>query len=187
LSTADTPLTIDLSGAEIDRVSVNAVEIASDYNGFFITIPATALVIGNNEIQVEYRHAYGKDGTGLHRFTDPEDGLTYLYTYLWPYYANRLFPAFDQPNLKATFDLQVEAPADWTVVSTAPGTISESSDSISTWTFATTPKMSTYIFSLHAGPYRIWEDMAGDVPMRLFARQSLSEYVAVDEWFEVTA
>ena len=186
LSAADSPLTIDLSGAEIDRISVNAVEITSDYNGFFITIPATALVIGSNEIQVEYRHAYGKDGTGLHRFTDPEDGLTYLYTYLWPYYANRLFPAFDQPNLKATFDLQVKAPADWTVVSTAPGTISESSDSISTWTFVTTPKMSTYVFSLHAGPYEVWEEMAGDVPMRLFARQSLSEYVAVEEWFEIT-
>lgn len=186
LSTTDTPLTIDLSGADIDRISVNAVEIASDYNGFFITIPATALVIGSNEVQVEYRHAYGKDGTGLHRFTDPEDGLTYLYTYLWPYYANRLFPAFDQPNLKATFDLEVKAPADWTVVSTAPGIISETSDTISTWSFGKTPKMSTYIFSLHAGPYRMWEEMAGDVPMRLFARQSLSEYVAVEEWFQIT-
>ena len=186
LSTADAPLTIDLSGAEIDRISVNTVEITNDYNGFFITIPAKALIIGSNEIRVEYRHAFGKDGTGLHRFTDPEDGLTYLYTYLWPYYANRLFPAFDQPNLKATFDLQVKAPADWKVVSTAPGTISESSDSISSWSFATTPKMSTYIFSLHAGPYRVWEDMAGDVPMRLFARQSISEYVAVEEWFDIT-
>jgi len=186
LSAADTPLTIDLSRAEIDRINVNGSDIATDYNGFFITIPPTALLVGGNEVIIEYRHDYGKDGTGLHRFTDPEDGLTYFYTYLWPYYANRLFPAFDQPNLKATFDLQVKAPAEWTVVSTAPGTISESNDSVSTWTFATTPKMSTYIFSLHAGPYRVWEEMAGDVPMRLFARQSLAEYVAVDEWFEVT-
>ena len=186
LSDIDTPLTIDLSGAEVDRVVVNGAEISSKYNGFFITIPAVTLQIGSNEIQVEYRHQYGKDGTGLHRFTDPEDGLSYLYTYLWPYYANRLFPAFDQPNLKATFDLQVKAPAAWTVVSTATGSVSESNGSVSTWTFATTPKMSTYIFSLHAGPYKFWEEMAGDVPMRLFARQSLAEYVAVEEWFEIT-
>ena len=112
--------------------------------------------------------------------------MTYLYSYLWPYYANRLFPAFDQPNLKATFDLQVMAPENWTVVSTAAGTISETAGSVSTWDFATTPKMSTYIFSLHAGPYRVWEDMAGDVPIRLFARQSLAGYVAVDEWVEIT-
>ena len=186
LSDINTPLTIDLSGAEVDRVVVNGAEINTRYNGFFITIPVAALQIGSNEIEVEYRHRYGKDGTGLHRFTDPEDGLSYLYTYLWPYYANRLFPAFDQPNLKATFDLQVKAPAAWTVVSTAPGSVSESIDSVSTWTFATTPKMSTYVFSLHAGPYQVWEDTAGDVPMRLFARQSLAEYVAIEEWFDIT-
>ncbi len=186
LTTADTALTVDLSGAEIDRIVVNGKENTAQYNGFFITVPANALLIGHNEIQVEYRHSYDKDGTGLHRFTDPEDGLTYLYTYLWPYYANRLFPAFDQPNLKATFDLQVRAPESWSVVSTAPGSVSESSDSASTWTFATTPSMSTYIFSLHAGPYRVWEDMAGEVPVRLFARRSLAEYVQVEEWFEIT-
>ena len=186
LSVVDAPLTIDLSGAEVDRFVVNGIDISPDYNGFFITIPAMALIIGSNELQVEYRHRYDKDGTGLHRFTDPEDGLTYLYTYLWPYYANRLFPAFDQPNLKATFDLQVRVPESWVVVSTATGAVSENSDGVSTWTFATTPRMSTYVFSLHAGPYRIWEDRAGEIPIRLFARQSLADYVAVDEWFEIT-
>jgi aminopeptidase N len=186
LSTTDSPLTVDLAGAEIDRIVVNGKVDTAQYNNFFITVPAEALLVGNNEIQVEYRHNYSRDGTGLHRFTDPEDGLTYLYTYLWPYYANRLFPAFDQPNLKATFDLQVRAPESWTVVSTGSGSVKESNDSVSTWKFDTTPKMSTYIFSLHAGPYKIWEEMAGDVPIRLFARQSLAEYVQVEEWFDIT-
>ncbi len=186
LLSADAPLTIDLSGAQPRRIAVNRIEVDAEYNGFFITIPKDTMVVGNNELEVDYQHPYSKDGTGLHRFTDPEDGLTYLYTYLWPYYANRLFPAFDQPNLKATFDLKVKAPEGWTVVSTSPGEVSESSESVSTWTFSTTPKMSTYIFSLHAGPYKVWEEMAGDVPIRLFARQSLAEYVTVDEWFEVT-
>jgi len=186
LSGTDTALTIDFTGAEIDRIVANGVELSTGYNGFFITLPAEDLVDGSNELLIDYRHAFSKDGTGLHRFTDPEDGLTYLYTYLWPYYANRLFPAFDQPNLKATFDLQVKAPEEWTVVSTMAGKVSETSDSVSTWTFATTPKLSTYVFSLHAGPYRVWEEMASDVPIRLLARQSLAEYVAVDEWFEIT-
>lgn len=186
LNNTDTPLTIDFAGAEISRLVVNGAEINADYNGFFITVPGSTMVVGSNEIQVDYHHPYDKDGTGLHRFTDPEDGLTYLYTYLWPYYANRLFPAFDQPNLKATFDLQVRAPADWTVVSTTAGTISETAGEVSTWVFATTARMSTYIFSLHAGPYAVWEEMAGDIPMRLFSRQSLARYVATDEWFDVT-
>jgi len=186
LNGADSPLTVDFSGADIDRMVVNGHEMNADYNGFFITLPSDALVSGENTLEVEYRHDYDRDGTGLHRFTDPEDGLTYLYTYLWPYYANRLFPSFDQPNLKATFDLEVEAPSDWTVISTASGRVNASDGPASTWTFDTTARMSTYIFSLHAGPYHVWEDMAGDIPIRLFARQSLARYVAADEWLEVT-
>ena len=119
LSSAEAPLTIDFSGAELARVVVNGTEISTQYNGFFITIPADVMLVGSNDLEVEYQHPYSKDGTGLHHFKDPEDGLTYVYTYLWPYYANRLFPAFDQPNLKATFDLQVKVPEDWVVVSTA--------------------------------------------------------------------
>ena len=42
------------------------------------------------------------------------------------------------------------------------------------------------MFSLHAGPYKIWRDDSGDVPLRLMARQSLAQYVEVDEWFEIT-
>jgi aminopeptidase N len=186
LSSADAPLTLDFSGAEIARMLANGSEIKTDYNGYFIHLPAKVLKTGSNEVLVEYSHRYDKDGTGLHRFTDTEDGRTYLYTYLWPYYANRLFPSFDQPNLKATFDLKVNAPKDWTVVSTATGQVSSSEDTVQTWTFETTPKMSTYIFSLHAGPFRIWEEMAGEVPIRLFARQSLAEFVAAEEWLELT-
>jgi aminopeptidase N len=109
-----------------------------------------------------------------------------MHSYLWPYYANRLLPSFDQPNLKANFTLRVEAPNDWVVVSTTPGTASPNSSDTQLWTFGRTPKISTYFFSLHAGEYQIWSDDSGDVPLRLFARQSLADYVAVDEWFELT-
>ncbi|MDX1572337.1 MAG: hypothetical protein R3200_17780, partial [Xanthomonadales bacterium] len=149
------PLTVDFSGGEIDRLVVNSKPLAPDYNGAFLTLPAAALVSGANRLQIDYRHPYDGDGTGLHRFEDPEDGRTYLYTYLWPYYANRLLPAFDQPNLKAVFELSVRAPADWEVVSVSPGEITEREDGTATWVFSPTPRISTYVFSLHAGPYRI--------------------------------
>ncbi len=122
----------------------------------------------------------------MHRFVDPEDGLTYLHSYLWPYYANRILPSFDQPNLKANFSLRVIAPDSWTVFSVSPGAAEAGTDGTRLWTFGKTPKLATYMFSLHAGPYRIWSDDSGDVPLRLMARQSLAEFVAVDEWFAVT-
>ncbi len=91
----DGPLTIDFGGGTVDGVEVNGAAVVADYNGFFITVPGAALQAGQNRVRIRYRHGYSRDGTGLHRFVDPVDGRAYLYTYLWPYYANRLFPSFD--------------------------------------------------------------------------------------------
>lgn len=186
LSDATTDLTIDFTGGSVIEMSVNDAQVAANYNGYFISIPADQLQTGANSVRISYSHPYDGNGTGLHRFVDPEDGQTYLYTYLWPYYANRLLPSFDQPGLKATFALNVLAPQDWTVVSSSPGSSGPAESGSSLWNFATTPTISTYVFSLHAGPYAVWEDNTGDVPLRLFARQSLAEFVPVDEWFEIT-
>jgi aminopeptidase N len=186
LSDAGSDLTLDFGGGTVRELRINDAPTPVQYDGFFLTLPAAALREGRNTVHVAYAHPYSEDGTGLHRFVDPEDGRTYLYTYLWPYYANRLFPAFDQPNLKATVSLTVQAPADWTVVSTGVGEKQADAAGSALWRFATTPRMSTYVFSLHAGPYRVWQDQAGDVPIRLMARQSLAQFVAADEWLEVT-
>ncbi len=180
------PLTIDFGGGEVDHLEINGGSSPFEYNGSFITVAEKNLQAGENRIHIRYRHSYSRDGTGLHRFTDPVDGRVYLYTYLWPYYANRLFPAFDQPDLKAAYTLEVSAPKDWSVVSAAKETAIREEGGNRFWSFAETEKFSTYIFSLHAGPYAVWEDTAGDIPVRLFARQSLADYVAAEEWFDVT-
>lgn len=186
LTDNDRPLNIDFTGGSVNGLVVNGEMLEPDYNGYFVTLSPTALVAGRNEVLIEYAHPFDQDGTGLHRFVDPEDDRTYLYTYLWPYYSNRLFPNFDQPNLKATYELTVRAAADWEVVSsTTEDAIVEDADT-RVWHFPQSEKFSSYIFSLHAGPYQIWDDMAGDVPIRLMARQSLSEYVAVEEWMAYT-
>ncbi len=186
LSDNDSPLQIDFTGGSVDSVVVNGNTEEPSYNGFFVTLPQSALAAGRNEVTIEYSHPYDQDGTGLHRFVDPEDDRTYLYTYLWPYYSNRLFPNFDQPNLKASYELTVRAAQDWQVVSaTTEDSVVDDGDT-RIWHFPQSEKFSSYIFSLHAGPYRIWEDMAGEVPIRLMARQSLAEHVAVEEWMEYT-
>jgi aminopeptidase N len=186
LSDNANPLEIDFTGGSIESVVVNGAEVDADYNGFFVTLPPSALTIGRNSVMIDYTHPYDQDGTGLHRFVDPQDNRTYLYTYLWPYYSNRLFPNFDQPNLKATYELTVRAAQDWQVVSSTSEESVVIDGDTKIWRFPQSEKFSSYIFSLHAGPYQIWEDMAGEVPIRLMARQSLAEYVAVDEWMGYT-
>lgn len=186
LSDNDSPLDIDFTGGLVNSVVVNGQMLEPDYNGFFVTLPESALLVGHNEVAIEYAHPFDQDGTGLHRFVDPEDDRTYLYTYLWPYYSNRLFPNFDQPNLKATYELTVRAAADWQVVSSTMEDSVTDDGTAKVWHFPQSEKFSSYIFSLHAGPYTIWEDMAGEVPIRLMARQSLAEHVAVEEWMDYT-
>jgi len=41
------------------------------------------------------------------------DKKQYLYTQFEPYYANRVFPLFDQPDLKAKMRLAVLCPSEW--------------------------------------------------------------------------
>src|SRR5919199_783813 len=74
-----------------------------------------------NELRVVAECSYQRTGVGLHRFVDPTDGLTYLYTHFEPFDAHRVFACFDQPDLKARFTLSVLAPEGWEVVSNSPG------------------------------------------------------------------
>ncbi|MBI3296711.1 MAG: aminopeptidase N [Elusimicrobia bacterium] len=179
-------LTIDFADGKVARLSVNGKKTPADYNGLFITLPKALLRAGHNAVVVDYSHPYSADGAGLYRFKDPEDGRVYMYTNFEPYDANKLFPCFDQPDLKAAYVLRVTAPADWTVVSTVKEAKTALSGARRTWTFAKTPKLSTYVFSVHAGPFHVWSSTSGRVPARLFARQSLAKYIPAEEWLELT-
>ena len=187
LSSAAEPLTLDFDGGTVDSLEIGGAAAAPVYNGLFLTLSTADLKAGPMEVKVRWHHAYDASGSGLYRFKDPEDGRVYVYSDFEPYNANRLFPCFDQPDLKAAFTLTAEAPEDWTVVSTARETSATPAGAgRKVWVFPATPKLSAYVFSLHAGPYRVWEGRAGSVPLRLFARRSLAPYVDPEEWFATT-
>ena len=60
------------------------------------------------------------DGSGCVSFTDV-DKKQYLYTQFQPYFANKVFPIFDQPDLKAKMKLAVSYPEQWqTAISNEP-------------------------------------------------------------------
>ena len=65
----------------------------------------------SNELRVAADCAYSRTGEGLHRFTDPADGGVYLYSDLETFDAHRIYACFDQPDLKATFELDGHGPA----------------------------------------------------------------------------
>lgn len=199
LSDNSAPLTIDLDKANVAAVSVNGKAVDIVYNQFFITIAAADLRQGRNSVVVQYTRAHSTNGEGLHRMVDPADGRVYTYSHFEPAAAHQMFALFDQPDLKATFQVNVTAPADWVVVSTrresavsaaaADRTANAKADGAASrhWTFPVSKVLSPYNFSLHAGPYKVWEDNSGPYPMRLFARQSVADQVAPQEWFKFTS
>ncbi|WP_444889195.1 aminopeptidase N [Microbulbifer sp. DLAB2-AA] len=180
------PLTVDFSGGTVETVQVDNQKTPFSYNGHFIRIDNTQLPNKKHTITINYRHPYSNNGSGLYRFKDAVDGRVYLYTDFQPYDANRLFPHFDQPNLKARYTLDVTAPKEWVVISAEREHRVEHEGEIKHWFFPQTPKFSSYIFSLHAGPYHIWEDNTKGIPLRLMARQSLAQYVKTEDWFTFT-
>lgn len=179
-------LTLDFSDGDVSRVNLNGQDIEIDYNSWFISIDRSMLTQGPQKIVVEFTHPYSKTGSGLYRFIDPEDERVYIYSDLEPYDANRIFPSFDQPDIKATYDMEVEVPSDWLVVTSRKETNVVDKGETKLWQFPISEKFSTYIFSLHAGHYHIWESKAGDIPLRLMARQALAEHVVIEDWFEIT-
>lgn len=117
---------------------------------------------------------------------DPVDDEVYLYSQFETADAKRMFACFDQPDLKAAFDVTVTAPAHWQVISN--GAALSVADGVHT--FATTPKMSTYLVALIAGPYARWNDEYSDehgtIDLGIYCRASLSEFMDADRLFTET-
>ncbi|HKA68318.1 MAG TPA: aminopeptidase N [Actinomycetes bacterium] len=145
----------------------------------------------DNLLEVVADCAYVNTGEGLHRATDPADGSVYLYTHFEVPDARRMFASFEQPDLKATWQLTVTAPADWQVASCSPTPEPvPAGEGSARWEFAATPPISTYITALVAGPYHVVRDrhtVSGkEIPLGLYCRASLAQYLDPDEIFEVT-
>ncbi|MFE9928538.1 aminopeptidase N [Streptomyces sp. NPDC005533] len=195
----DAPVFLDLRAPRVREVVVNGRALEADRVFRDSRIELAHLVAGRNEVRVVADCAYTNTGEGLHRFTDPVDGNTYLYSQFEVADARRVFACFDQPDLKARFGFTVTAPADWTVVSNAAAvTVAEATDgdpavrqaAATVWSFGRTPRLSTYVVSLVAGPYHAVraEHRCGDrtIPLGLYCRKSLAEHLDPDEILAVT-
>ncbi|RYE63144.1 MAG: aminopeptidase N, partial [Oxalobacteraceae bacterium] len=186
LKDVDAPVTLDLKDATVKSVSVNGKPVATRYNKWFVTLDAASLAKGRNTVVIDYERLHSTNGEGLHRMVDPADGRVYTYSHFEPVAAQQMFAVFDQPDLKASYTVSVTAPRDWHVVTTTRETKIDERGANRHWTFKTTKRLSPYNFSLHAGPYQVWEDNSGKYPMRLFARQSLAKLVVPADWFRQT-
>ncbi len=176
---------IELTAPAVREIVLNGTPVPpSAFDGNRI---ALAGLRADNELRVVADCAYSRSGEGLHRFTDPADGSSYLYSDLETFDAHRIYACFDQPDLKATFEFSVLAPADWLVLSNmAAGEPGAAGGGARRWHFPPSPQMSTYITAIVAGPYHEVRSEHDGIPLGIYCRQSLAGYLDPDEIFEVT-
>jgi len=171
---------------------------------------------------VFFESEFVTDCAGIHYFKDT-DNSEYIYSELEPANSHIWFPCFDQPDLKAPYKMVVLAPKDWKVISTCAEAEHKPENLTSifkldtatlgqitafygktefhTVEFAESVPISTYIYSLVAGPFDVIlpadvgnsvdedeRDLIKKVPLRLFCRKGLTQYVKkfAEKWFHVT-
>ncbi|WP_067506119.1 aminopeptidase N [Actinoplanes sp. TFC3] len=140
----------------------------------------------DNTLVVDADYHYSASGQGLQRSEDPVDNEVYLYSQFETADAQRVFAAFDQPDLKSVFTWHATVPAHWKVISNMPVEDTEQSGAAKTVHFATSPRMSTYITALCAGPYHEVRDSHDGIELGVFCRASMAQYLDPEDLFLVT-
>ncbi|HCJ48548.1 MAG TPA: aminopeptidase N [Microbacterium sp.] len=178
---------VDFIGESVVRVEVNGRDVPVEWDGARVRVNG---LDEENEVRITARGRYSRSGEGLHRFVDPVDGAVYLYTQYEPADCRRVYPCFEQPDMKARWRFSVTAPDGWVVLSNGAETARESVDGGARVAFAETEPISSYITAVAAGPYhRVegrWIGPQGDVALGVLCRASLAEHLDADEILDVT-
>ena len=201
---------LDLRADSLSRVELDGAELGDFTYDATTGIPLEGLSSGQHELLVEAEIPYSTTGQGLHRFFDPSDDQAYMYTQFETADAKRVFACFDQPDIKATYDVELTTPAEWTVVTNNEVSVAEAEGVNKKKHSATVDYLlSTYLIAFCVGPWHVVRDewrgtitehpesaaakeknlqTSGEmrVPLALYCRQSLAEYLDADELFEVT-
>lgn len=182
---------IDLIAREVREITLNgrSVDPAAAFSDSRIALDDLA---ADNELVIDADCLYTNTGEGLHRFVDPVDDEVYLYSQFEVPDSRRVFAVFEQPDLKATFAFTVTAPEPWKVVSNSPTPEPKKhGDGTATWRFEPTPRISSYITALIAGPYEatfseLTSSSGRVIPLGVYGRKSLWQYLDSDYIFDKT-
>ena len=170
-------LDFNAATSKLESININDEKSTINHQKEHIIIDKTKLILGTNKIKI----LFDAGETSLNRNGD------FLYTLLVPDRASTLFPSFDQPDIKANYNLKIIAPKDWKVLA---GGFEESAleiDGFIEHSFKTTDLMSTYLFSFVAGKFTEQTKNPGSFDMRFLYRENNEEKIkeSVDEVFKI--
>lgn len=159
-----TPLQLDFKEerAHLQRISVNGTEIPIVFDQEHLVISPSFLTPGLNTLSIKFTAG----NLSLNRNDE------YLYTLLVPDRARTVFPCFDQPDLKASFQLSLTVPSNWQAITNAPLRDSVVAGDRKTINFLPSDVISTYLFSFVAGKFTPVSRTVNGRPMQFLHRET---------------
>lgn len=156
-------LDFNVAGNPIKSLKLGDISLPYTHENEHIVIDINSFKLNTwNEITIEFTAGE----TGLNRFDD------YLYTLLVPDRASTVFPCFDQPDLKATFELSLGIPEEWVAVTNGIKKTEEVVDGRKKLAFEKSDYISTYLFSFVAGKFETVTYDGWKMPMTLYHRET---------------
>lgn len=167
------------SPGSVHGLRINGRPTAIHHIDEHILLPAEQLTAGSNTIEIGFTSA----NTALNRNND------YMYTLFVPDRARTVFPCFDQPDLKAVFELSLRIPAHWQALSNGPLIRKTTTGGNSRWQFAASDTISTYLFAFTAGRYELRKEVRDGRQMQLLYRETDTAKLAasMDTLFDIHA
>ncbi|MFV0387684.1 MAG: M1 family aminopeptidase, partial [Pyrinomonadaceae bacterium] len=162
----------------VNAQKANAGKVLSIHQDEHLIIPKNLLKPGENTIEIEFASPVKTSGAATTRYIDKEDGGEYIYTLFVPSDASTAFPVFDQPDLKARFDLSLTIPAAWKPIANNPqSTVPIQNTNSKTYRFDETQPISTYVFAFAAGDFTEFTDdeSAENPKTKIYVRKSQIE------------
>lgn len=165
---------------------VNRAKIDLGIQNEHIIVPKKYLNKGSNSVAMDFV-------AGEQSLNRRED---LLYTLLVPDRARTLFPCFDQPNLKAKYNLSLDIPEEWVALANGKvieesltkgekfrkgqesnkgeksGEDEKSSNGIKSLKFSQTEPISTYLFSFVVGDFEIVKENRGGREISIYHKES---------------
>ncbi|MHA7815656.1 MAG: M1 family metallopeptidase [Pseudohaliea sp.] len=151
----------DLVVNELTAVTAAGNTVRGSYRemaepGVSVALFEETLPAGKATLRIAYAGAFDRNLAGL--FKVEEQGRPYVLAKSESIQARSYLPGFDEPGLKATFDISLTIPRGFEAIGNEPVVAREpAGDGMERVRFATTRPMPTYLLSLAVGPFDIVE------------------------------